>query len=274
MKNGLFTIGDFSRMCRLTVKALRLYDEQGIFKPGHIDPTSGYRYYSSVQLAEADLVRLLRSLELPLEEIRRFMQEDNPDRRMELLDEHRREMELRAEGYRAIAASIKSLLEEKEGVMERKIEIKELADQPVLGVRFKTDMSNISENLGKAYGSLFAYLGKMGEFPAGPPFCLYHDEEYKEEDTDLEACVPTAKLLPGEGDVKGYELSGARVASTLHMGSYEQIGDAYQELMPWISDQGYRPASPCREVYLVGPDTSENPAEYRTEIICPIVEAE
>ncbi|MBU4194738.1 MAG: MerR family DNA-binding transcriptional regulator, partial [Actinobacteria bacterium] len=55
MKNGLFSIGDFSRMCRLTVKALRLYDEQGVFKPGHADPASGYRYYSSAQLAEADL---------------------------------------------------------------------------------------------------------------------------------------------------------------------------------------------------------------------------
>ena len=274
MKNGLFSIGDFSRMCRLTVKALRLYDEQGIFKPGHIDPTSGYRYYSSVQLAEADLIRMLRSLELPLEEIRRFIQEDDPSRRMDLLEEHRREIEQRAEGYRTIAASIERLLEEKEGVMERKIEVKELAGQPVLGVRFKTDMPDIGENLGRAYGTLFAHLGKMGEFPAGPPLSLYHDGEYKEEDADVEACVPTAKLLPGEGDVKGYELSGAKVASTLHMGPYEQVGDAYQELMLWISEQGYRPTSPCREYYLVGPEQSENPAEYRTEVICPIVEAE
>ncbi len=273
MKNGLFSIGDFSRMCRLTVKALRLYDEQGIFKPGHVDPTSGYRYYSSAQLVEADLIRLLRSLELPLEDIRRFVREKDPVRREALLEEHRRAIEERAEGYRSIAASIERLLEEREGVMERKIEIKELGDQPVLGIRFKTAMSEIGDSLGNSYGELFACLGKTGEFPAGPPFLLYHDGEYKEEDADVEACVPTAKLLPGEGNVKGYGLSGAKVASTLHMGPYEQIGDTYQELMLWISDQGYHPSVPCREVYLVGPEQADDPAEYRTEVQCPIVEA-
>lgn len=274
MKNGLFSIGDFSRTCRLTVKALRLYDEQGIFKPGHVDPASGYRYYSSAQLAEADLIRLLRSLELPLEDIRRFIREEDPVRREALLEEHRRAIEERAERYRFIAASIERLLKEKEDVMERKIEIKELGDQPVLGVRFKTAMSEVGCHLGNSYGELFACLGKTGEFPAGPPFGLYHDDEYKEEDADVEACVPTVKLLPGEGNVKGYELSGAKVASTLHMGPYEQIGDTYQELMLWISEQGYRPSVPCREVYLVGPEQSDDPAEYRTEVQCPIVEVE
>ncbi|MBU4194236.1 MAG: MerR family transcriptional regulator [Actinobacteria bacterium] len=272
MKNGLFSIGDFSRMCRLTVKALRLYDEQGIFKPGHVDPASGYRYYSSAQLAEADLIRLLRSLELPLEDIRRFVREDDPGRRNALLEEHRHAIEERAEGYRSIASSIERLLEEEEDVMEMKVEIKELAGQPVLGVRFKTDMSEVGCHLGKSYGALFAYLGKTGESPAGPPFGLYHDGEYKEEDADVEACVSTAKLLPGEGDVKGYELSGAKVASTLHMGPFEQIGDTYRELMLWISEQGYRPSKPCREIYLVGPEQSDDPADYRTEVQCPIVE--
>ncbi|MBU4178851.1 MAG: GyrI-like domain-containing protein, partial [Actinobacteria bacterium] len=81
-------------------------------------------------------------------------------------------------------------------------------------------------------------------------------------------------IILRNGNVKGYELSGAKVASTLHMGPYEQIGGTYQELMLWISEQGYRPSVPCREVYLVGPEQSDDPAEYRTEVQCPIVEIE
>jgi effector-binding domain-containing protein len=133
-------------------------------------------------------------------------------------------------------------------------------------------MSEIGRSIGEAYGKLFEYLGRTGEFPAGPPFCLYHDEEYKEEGADVEACVPTAQLLPGEGEVKSSELPGGKMASTLHMGPFDRIGEAYRDLMLWITEQGYSPAAPCREVYLVGPEQTDDPGEYRTEILCPVVE--
>lgn len=274
MKSELYSIGDFSRMCRLTVKALRLYDDQGIFKPGHVDPSSGYRYYSSAQLAEANMVRMLRSLELPLEQVREFLQEGDPVAKKKLLEQHRERMEERARSYSSIVASVESLIDGREGIMDRKIEIKDMAEQPVLGVRFKTDMAEIGENIGKAFGRLFAYLGQCGEFPAGPPFALYHDPEYREEDMDVEACVPTARLLEGNEEVKPGKLEGGKAASTLHMGPYDRISGAYGELMTWITENGYRPKSPCREVYLVGPDQAGDPSEYRTEVICPVVKAD
>lgn len=44
MSTNLLGIGQFSRMSRMTVKALRYYDEQGVLKPAYIDSASGYRY--------------------------------------------------------------------------------------------------------------------------------------------------------------------------------------------------------------------------------------
>ncbi|MHB8896669.1 MAG: MerR family DNA-binding transcriptional regulator, partial [Candidatus Geothermincolia bacterium] len=35
--DGMFTIGEFSRMTRLSVKALRLYDEHGLLTPAQVD---------------------------------------------------------------------------------------------------------------------------------------------------------------------------------------------------------------------------------------------
>jgi hypothetical protein len=37
-------IGEFSRLARVSVKALRLYDRLGLLKPARIDELSGYRY--------------------------------------------------------------------------------------------------------------------------------------------------------------------------------------------------------------------------------------
>lgn len=65
----LLTIGAFAREARLSPKALRLYDEQGLLRPARIDPVSGYRYYSPDQLQRARLVAWLRRVGMPLARI-------------------------------------------------------------------------------------------------------------------------------------------------------------------------------------------------------------
>ncbi|MFD4501935.1 MerR family transcriptional regulator [Streptomyces sp. NPDC058457] len=64
------TIGAFARACRLSPKALRLYDELDLLKPARVDPETGYRYYADAQLERARLVAWLRRLGMPLTRIR------------------------------------------------------------------------------------------------------------------------------------------------------------------------------------------------------------
>ncbi|PSM41208.1 hypothetical protein C6Y14_22460 [Streptomyces dioscori] len=65
------TIGAFSKACRLSPKALRLYDELELLRPARVDPETGYRYYAPEQLEQARLVVWLRRLGMPLAEIRK-----------------------------------------------------------------------------------------------------------------------------------------------------------------------------------------------------------
>jgi DNA-binding transcriptional MerR regulator len=69
----LLTIGEFARASGLTAKALRHYDAVGLLTPALVDPTNGYRRYDGNQLPTARLVRRLRELELPLDEVRRLL---------------------------------------------------------------------------------------------------------------------------------------------------------------------------------------------------------
>ncbi|WP_405816340.1 MerR family transcriptional regulator [Streptomyces sp. NBC_01390] len=64
------TIGAFARACRLSPKALRLYDELDLLRPARVDPDTGYRYYAAEQLEQARLVAWLRRLGMPLARIR------------------------------------------------------------------------------------------------------------------------------------------------------------------------------------------------------------
>jgi protein phosphatase len=75
----LLTIGAFARTSRLSIKALRLYDENGLLPPMRIDPVTGYRFYAPAQLERARLVAWLRRLGMPLAGIRRVCEAAEAD---------------------------------------------------------------------------------------------------------------------------------------------------------------------------------------------------
>lgn len=69
----LLTVGEFSRLTHLTVKALHHYHESGVLEPAAVDPFTGYRYYGPDQLPAAHLVRRLREVRMPLAEVRALL---------------------------------------------------------------------------------------------------------------------------------------------------------------------------------------------------------
>src|SRR5205085_9242128 len=83
-------IGRFSRLTGLTVKALRHYDEIGLLRPAAVDPETGYRTYTSEQVERAELIRTLRTLELPLDEITELLASGDPAQQKRVLVGHQR----------------------------------------------------------------------------------------------------------------------------------------------------------------------------------------
>jgi protein phosphatase len=67
---GLVSIGEFSRLSRLSPKALRLYDDLGLLVPDQVDAATGYRWYADTQLDQARVVALLRRIGVPLAQIK------------------------------------------------------------------------------------------------------------------------------------------------------------------------------------------------------------
>src|SRR5689334_1112373 len=66
----MIRIGDFARIAGTSIAALRLYDEQGLLTPIHVDPATGYRSYEASQLVELHRIQLLKDLGFTLREIR------------------------------------------------------------------------------------------------------------------------------------------------------------------------------------------------------------
>lgn len=87
----LITIGRFSRLAGLSIATLRHYDEVGLLAPASVDAATGYRRYHRDQAGRARQIRMLRCNSLPIEEIRRVI--DDPAAARDVLIQHRRRLE-------------------------------------------------------------------------------------------------------------------------------------------------------------------------------------
>jgi DNA-binding transcriptional MerR regulator len=75
----MFLTGEFSQIARVSKRLLQYYDEIGLLKPAHIDPHTGYRYYSARQLPRLNRILVLKDLGLGLDSIAKMMQADVSD---------------------------------------------------------------------------------------------------------------------------------------------------------------------------------------------------
>lgn len=84
MKNKIkFKIGEFSKLCQVTVKTLRYYEEVGLLVPVEMDEWTGYRYDNISQLRRMNRIVCLKQLGFSLEEIGELLEDGrsypNPD---------------------------------------------------------------------------------------------------------------------------------------------------------------------------------------------------
>jgi len=113
----LMPIGRFSRLTGLTVKALRHYDELGLLRPASVDRDTGYRFYAAVQVPIAEAIRMLRRLEVPLDDISTLLVSDDPVEVRRLLVDHQRRTAVRSAELKAILQGLQPLIDGKDTVM-------------------------------------------------------------------------------------------------------------------------------------------------------------
>ena len=79
------TTGEFARMSNVSKHTLFHYDDIGIFSP-KIKDKNGYRYYSMSQLEVFDVICILKELDMPLKDIKAYLDRRNPKEFISLLE--------------------------------------------------------------------------------------------------------------------------------------------------------------------------------------------
>ena len=254
----LLSIGTFADMTRLSIKALRLYDELGILRPLHIDPQTGYRYYGVDQLPSARMIRNMRDMDMPLATIRRLLAVlPVSQAQAELLvRQHLETRERQLELIRGLTRQFTQLLKPEANKMSLEVEVKEIPTQQIISITRHHKLDGLSEQIQKDCGALFTLTQETGVAPIGAPFGIYHSAISEQEDGPIETCVSVTGRVEGKGNIEAKQLEGGKAACVVITGDqchYPELLGAYDAAADWIQKNGFETTQPPREVWYTGP---------------------
>lgn len=267
----LFTIGEFSRLARISVRMLRHYDERGLLPPASVDASSGYRSYAPGQLRTAARICALRDAGFPVAEIGRLLPLlDQASVVRQALAEQRARLEADAEDVRRRIERVDHLISDlKEPVMSLDVRRTTL---PGLAVAALRDTIPTYADEGLLWQRLTAALGPAGGVLAAEPVsgATFHDEGYQERDVDVEVWTGVAGPFEQHDGVRFAELPARDVVAVTMTGPYEQVGAVTAALGDWIAEHDLEMDGPMFDVYRVGPAQEPDPARWVTEVCQPV----
>lgn len=266
----LVTIGEFSRMTHLSVKALRHYHDVGVLVPADVDPDTGYRLYAASQVPAAQLIRRFRDLEMPLDEVRAVLEASDVQARNATVAAHLERMEHRLQQTSATVASLRLLLQGTGVPTPPSVEYRSVRPLLTAAVRGVVPFGACDAWLATAFAELERVLEAGQVSATGSSGALYHREFFELDRGEVVAFLPIAGPLTLAGRVELCELPAADLAVSMHRGAFADIDQTYGALGSFVAARALGGDGPIREHYLVTETDTADVSMHRTEVCWPI----
>lgn len=266
----MYKIGDFSKMSKVTIKALRHYAKEGLLIPSYVDENTGYRYYESNQLLDISKIISLKQIGLSLSEIKKIMNQELDMKT--ILNQKKEKLQGNIEESYYCLSKINYLLEEKN--MESEIFEKLI---PSYYVYYK-------EGILKDYSEASFFIQKSGIEClklnpnikcVEPDYCFvnYLDGGYKKENIKIRYCQAVIKEkepFKENESIKFKTLEEETCICIYHKGAYEELGKSYNKILKYIEENHYQIKDCPRECYIDGIWNQEDVSKWLIEIQIPI----
>ena len=271
----MLKIRDFAKLAEVSMTTLRYYDEIGLLKPIHVDPETGYRFYTMDQLPHLHRILAFKELGLGLTQIVEILDEGiSPEAlqgmlrlRQAQLQQH---MQTEQEQLVRIEARLRSL---EQGSCLPVYEVVLKAVKPIIGVSLHLTTTDLAYHAHWS-DAIDAMLQRYRVKPIDSLLVLHPESEDEHTPRSVEIVAPveegdaTTLRTRSEGRLTRCELPAvSRMASTLHHGPPSLVMPAYQALGTWMENNAYTIVGPRRKIFL---RRGEHLDDALTEIQFPV----
>ena len=270
----MLSIGEFSKICRVSAKTLRYYAEIGLILPGEINPENGYRYYAIEQLETMLLIIRLKSYNFSLEEIKRIIGSGEPGEEklysalIQKKEEMKKQLHEQEKSLYQLECDISNLKNGKPIMSyldDIGVELVEVPMMCLLSVRKMVQADRFSDEYGICFGKLLGRIRKENLTIANPPMVLFHSDEFSPFGLDTEFAIPIKEYVTGTRDFKA-----GLCLKTVIKGSYSMLSSVYAKQTEWAEQNGYECTGALFEVYVTDPSQVAEEDELITEVYYPV----
>lgn len=268
-----YTVGEVSKLCNISKKALRFYDQIGVLSPDEISAENGYRYYSHETLLLVPVVKYYKQMGFKLEEMQGLVKGNS----YYYLEKNFRnkidELKIKEQQIHNCYIAVKDwyeLLKEAQMVRENcvnEVSIKYLPEDFICYQEQEFDYNYMETIINVAWVN---YLESVSNEITGPVILYYPSYKDKMNRTSKTVRILQKAVLPCAPEMKHMKFGGGMVVSVYHIGSLETLDEEYKKIEEWVSGKGYQCGAECFERHVVDYWTTRNKDEFVTEIIVPV----
>jgi DNA-binding transcriptional MerR regulator len=252
----MYGIGLVARLGQVSVRTLRHYDDLGLLKPSHVDPFTGYRYYTPEQVLRLHRILVLRDLGVPLAQIGQLVDDDVTVEQLRGIlrlrqSEARARLAAQTEQLRRVELRLAQL--EEASVADYEVIVKRLEPMRVVALgEDLTGYDQIGAACERLYPRLHAALAEHGIPFDGLSLALYEDtgDETRPLRIMTALHLPAGLTIDGDG-LTTIELAAVeRAATTVVRGDPGQFPGAFRALHDWVDQTGAKATAFERELYI------------------------
>ncbi|MBP3729875.1 MAG: MerR family transcriptional regulator [Mailhella sp.] len=274
MKKKRYSIGELSRLCNVSTKALRFYDSLGLISSLR-NGENNYRTYTHDDLLTVLILKYYKQMGFKLEEMKEFLSgtEGGATENMRVaFDRKIAELQKAQAELRHCEQSVldwNALITEAMLVREadaREVSVKYVEPRVFLfqDQTFDGDIKSSIINVEFAN-----YVEKTGNAITGPVYIQYASLEDRIARVPQSMRIMQDFLRPG-GEGNFTTFGGCMMASCYHIGPLESIPQTYPRICQWADRHGYSIGTDCCERYIADYWTGENThlhvAELRVKV--------
>lgn len=270
-KENIFSIGEVSKMFHVSVSSLRHYETLGLLTPEYISSDSGYRYYGPEQFEVLNTIRYLRALDMPLSEIKDFLQNKDINVIEEKLQQQKNVVLEKQQELKRIEQKIKhrlNWLSDAKTVPVDTISLVHLPESRIVWVDEPLkidgflDMEKPIRKLDQSDTEAVVFLGKIGLGISAEHLCKAQIDRYD----GIFLILDQEDIYTGETDI----LPETLCVRLRFRGSHTEASKQYKKLLAYIEKHQLQIVGFSREMTLIDYGVTDDPDKFVTEICIPV----
>lgn len=275
MKNKeRYSIGDVSRICNISKKALRHYDKIGLIRTGRKDHNN-YRYYTKKSILSVPVIKYYKQMGFTLEEMKDFI-EGNISNVYSVMQRSFKakivELEKAQEQIRRRYVSVKDwydLIVEAEMVLENAV--RDVSIKYVEPAKYLFQEQNFENDIAASIINIdfTNYVESLRNEITGPVIIRFSSYRDRMGDREQRIRIMQKTLLPCPENLE-MKFGGSMMLACYHIGPFDNIGETYKKMSRWARNHRYALGGESYERYVTDYWTTRNSSQFVTEIMMPI----